>query len=236
MSKEKGIMQWGKVAISIYKKFHNEKFAHSDLFYLPELDNISSARDPKGKVKACIARMQEHTSPENPILLNNVTRTKPYVFEQLVDKTWRLTEEGITYAEDLLLNSNKYTEKKDNSIEAIESTHGKIDEDYLPKTEGQKKVIQSIRYERNPKNRALALEYHGIICLACGFNFNESYGKDLAKNFIEVHHIKPISEGRIEIDPKKDLIPLCSNCHSMIHREKSMLQSFSEIINRYKGE
>jgi predicted HNH restriction endonuclease len=35
-----------------------------------------------------------------------------------------------------------------------------------------------------------------------------------------VHHLNPISqtEGEHEVDPVNDLIPLCSNCHSMIHR------------------
>lgn len=43
----------------------------------------------------------------------------------------------------------------------------------------------------------------------------------LGKDYIEVHHIKPISEIGSEyvVDPEKDLIPVCFNCHSMLHRK-----------------
>ena len=100
--------------------------------------------------------------------------------------------------------------------------------------EGQSTTIQLTRYERNPKNRAAAIKIHGTTCLACGFNFNEFYGKELAKDFIEVHHIKPVSQGEYTVNPKTDLVPLCSNCHSMIHKEKHPPQTIDEIRNRYK--
>jgi 5-methylcytosine-specific restriction protein A len=40
-----------------------------------------------------------------------------------------------------------------------------------------------------------------------------------------VHHREPVSglaPGTI-IDPVKDLIPICSNCHAMLHRSKPPL-------------
>ena len=52
------------------------------------------------------------------------------------------------------------------------------------------------------------------------------YG-DIGHNFIEVHHRIEVSshEGnRYKIDPIKDLIPVCSNCHSMLHRVKPALK------------
>ena len=102
--------------------------------------------------------------------------------------------------------------------------------------EGQKVSIKTTRYERNSKNRALALSIHGTTCLTCGFNFNEFYGKDLAKDFIEVHHIIPVSKGKTKVNPKTDLVPLCSNCHSMIHKEMNKISSIEEIIERYKKQ
>ncbi len=38
----------------------------------------------------------------------------------------------------------------------------------------------------------------------------------------EVHYIIPISstDGEHEIDSIKDLIPVCSNCHSILHRRR----------------
>ena len=55
-------------------------------------------------------------------------------------------------------------------------------------------------------------------CVACGFDFQRFYG-ELGRNFIEAHHQKPIAmmaeggETRLS-----DLVPLCSNCHRMVHR------------------
>ncbi|PGQ44865.1 HNH endonuclease, partial [Bacillus thuringiensis] len=75
------------------------------------------------------------------------------------------------------------------------------------------------KYERNIKNRKKAIEIHGLNCYACGFNFEEIYG-ERGKDFIEIHHIKPLStlEEAIVIDPETDLVPLCANCHRMVHR------------------
>lgn len=74
-------------------------------------------------------------------------------------------------------------------------------------------------YERNISARNKAIVFHGCCCKVCNFNFKEVYG-DIGEGFIEVHHIIPISsiKKNYKINPKKDLIPLCSNCHRIIHR------------------
>jgi putative restriction endonuclease len=48
-----------------------------------------------------------------------------------------------------------------------------------------------------------------------------AYGKDFAEGFIEVHHIVPLSAGEQVVDPAKDLIPVCANCHRMLHHKKA---------------
>lgn len=83
--------------------------------------------------------------------------------------------------------------------------------------EGKMVDILSTKYERSRKNRALCIGHHGYNCKACNMSFLDSYG-NLAKNYIHVHHINPISEAGISIvDPIKDLIPLCPNCHAVVH-------------------
>jgi len=49
-------------------------------------------------------------------------------------------------------------------------------------------------------------------------SFEEQYG-DIGKGFIHVHHKKPLAAIRSEysINPKIDLIPVCPNCHAMLH-------------------
>lgn len=79
--------------------------------------------------------------------------------------------------------------------------------------------MQVTRYERSPVNRATCLAHYGFKCQICQMDFESVYG-DLGANFIEVHHLVPVSqlgEG-YTIDPIKDLIPVCCNCHAMLHR------------------
>lgn len=86
------------------------------------------------------------------------------------------------------------------------------------------------RYERSPYLRKLAIDEHGLSCMACGFQFEEVYG-ELGKDFIEVHHIVPLPDPRQEIivDPERDLLCLCSNCHRMIHRNPTVMMSVEEL-------
>lgn len=73
------------------------------------------------------------------------------------------------------------------------------------------------KYERSHLNRSLCLAYHGYNCNVCRLNLKDIYG-DIARNFIHVHHLNPISEsGTIKPDPIKDFVPLCPNCHAIAH-------------------
>ena len=54
-------------------------------------------------------------------------------------------------------------------------------------------------------------------------NFEKVYG-EIGKGFIEVHHKTPLSEYDEEHEiPQSELCALCSNCHSMVHRNKKAL-------------
>ncbi|WP_212749472.1 HNH endonuclease [Acinetobacter bohemicus] len=72
--------------------------------------------------------------------------------------------------------------------------------------------------------------------MCCGFDFYKTYGV-IGQNYIHVHHIIPISKIRknYQVDPIKDLIPLCANCHAMIHRTTPALSidKLKEIIKQY---
>ena len=85
--------------------------------------------------------------------------------------------------------------------------------------EGAATIQQSTRYERDPRNRAAAIAIWGCKCQACGLDFGNRYG-DIANGFIEVHHTTPVSaiEPGTIVDPARDLVPLCPNCHAVAHR------------------
>jgi 5-methylcytosine-specific restriction enzyme A len=88
-----------------------------------------------------------------------------------------------------------------------------------PLVEGASKQITVNAYERSAVAREQCLKHHGYSCCVCEFNFELFYGP-IGKNYIHVHHVVPFSEIRTEyvVDPIKDLVPICPNCHAMIHR------------------
>lgn len=92
-----------------------------------------------------------------------------------------------------------------------------------PLEEGGKKVVYSTRYERRPELRAQAIALHGTSCFACEMSMGDRYG-EVAKDFIHIHHKRPLSlvGGPTLIDPKKDLAPLCPNCHAIVHLGKTV--------------
>lgn len=84
--------------------------------------------------------------------------------------------------------------------------------------EGDVLEVVQTKYERNREARKKCIEHFGLSCQACGFDFEKVYGK-IGEGFIHVHHLVPVSQqgGEYVVDPIKDLIPLCPNCHAMVH-------------------
>jgi hypothetical protein len=89
--------------------------------------------------------------------------------------------------------------------------------DFEAEEEGSMIDSLSTKFERSRVNRSFCLAYHGYQCKACGLNLEDQYG-DIARRFIHVHHINPVSSSGItKLDPVRDLIPLCPNCHGIAH-------------------
>jgi 5-methylcytosine-specific restriction protein A len=96
--------------------------------------------------------------------------------------------------------------------------------------EGKKKLEETAGagYEWSSRLRKYTIECftkeNRINCHCCSFNFSDFYGKELGWGFIEIHHKKPIfkyKDDDIENTLARavlNLIPACSNCHRMIHR------------------
>lgn len=90
------------------------------------------------------------------------------------------------------------------------------------------------RYERSAEARKMCIKVKGCRCSVCGFDFEKKYG-DIGQGFIHVHHIIPISEigEDYEVDYEKDLIPVCPNCHAMLHR-KNPPYTIEELKDKIK--
>lgn len=130
------------------------------------------------------------------------------VFERTIIRKWLTREGGDWYACD-------------------EPVHALIPEEVTEPElflEGALKAIQVNAYERSLPARDACIRYHGAVCAACKFDFGQTYGAT-AQGLIHVHHIVPLSEiGReYELNPVTDLIPLCPNCHAVVHRRKETM-------------
>ena len=105
--------------------------------------------------------------------------------------------------------------------------------------EGGSKRRFTTTYERSRALRDQAIAIHGSTCIACGFNFKTVYG-EYGEGYIQIHHINPVSEfdQPRKVDPARELVPLCANCHAVVHRRKHKTLSIDflkEIISREDG-
>ena len=77
---------------------------------------------------------------------------------------------------------------------------------------------------RRPTAKEQALKKYGKLkCEVCGFDYYDSYG-EIGRGFIEAHHTVPVSQLTGETLTKvEDIVLVCSNCHSMLHRKRPWL-------------
>ena len=90
--------------------------------------------------------------------------------------------------------------------------------------EGARKQVLVNAYERNAKARKHCIRLYGACCIVCKLVLQDRYGM-VGKDFIHVHHLRPVAraKGTYVLDPKTDLVPVCPNCHAMLHRPAKML-------------
>ena len=104
--------------------------------------------------------------------------------------------------------------------------------------EGASKRVSVLRYETDPRARARCIAVHGTSCQVCSIDFGSTYG-DFADGYIHVHHKTPVhqaaADGEYELDPVSDLVPVCPNCHAMLHRHPDKPCSV-EKLRRLIGE
>ena len=116
------------------------------------------------------------------------------------------------------------------TIQISEKENGNLNNDIEHQmVEGRLMEDKVLRHLRNRTARQKCLENSNFTCSVCGFNFYKVYG-EIGKDFIEVHHTKPLSSYNEEHEVlQSELVALCSNCHSMVHRRRPMPYSIDEI-------
>ncbi len=147
---------------------------------------------------------------------------------------WKLRDELVQAIDENEKFRNGFEKK---SLDVLESF-----DTITSAKEGRKQIIYTTKYERSSKNRDSAiklarLKNNGRLpCGVCGFDFEKTYG-ELGKDFIEVHHTKPLHnlDDEVEINPETDLVCICANCHRMIHRYKNKTLTIKQLKKRIKN-
>lgn len=90
--------------------------------------------------------------------------------------------------------------------------------------EGAVKNVTVNKFERDPKAREKCISHYKPICVVCGLDFETRYG-EIGRGYIHVHHLNPLAllKAVHEVDPIRDLRPVCPNCHAMLHRGNPVL-------------
>ncbi|CAM3165284.1 5-methylcytosine-specific restriction protein A [Williamsia muralis] len=101
--------------------------------------------------------------------------------------------------------------------------------------EGSTRTVLVNKYERSRAAREACIAKHGSKCKACGLDFQQMYG-DIGDGYIQVHHTVPVSQigSNYQVDPVKDLVPLCANCHVMAHRRRPDPYTVGELRRRLR--
>ena len=112
-------------------------------------------------------------------------------------------------------------------------------DDVEPAIEGARRLVYVNSYERSRTARKEAIRIHGSQCSACEMDFATVYGSDFS-GIIHIHHLRPLSEigENYEVDPRNDLVPVCPNCHAVIHSAKVPLTiaEVQELLRSKKEE
>lgn len=108
-------------------------------------------------------------------------------------------------------------------VEALEKKREHLFPDELPTTykfpAGARRSVRVNAFERDERARAACIAHYGAQCAVCDFDFGKAFGS-LGGGFIHVHHITPVStiqDPSYQIDARRDLVPVCPNCHAMLH-------------------
>lgn len=209
----KGIFGSGHVTRAPFEELHFDeekgKAGEKSLFVMVNFDRLY---DPLNEIK--------------------IDRTELGAFDP---KIWDSQGSGKTIPEEAASNLERLWLERTGGVEIPYADE--ISEPSSVK-EGASKKISVNSYERNPEARERCIRKWGLNCAVCNFHFELFYGQ-LGKGYIHVHHLKPLAEIReeYEINPEKDLRPVCPNCHSMLHRNKQVLsiEELQKLVRTYRS-
>lgn len=174
-----------------------------------------------------VARQLRFVSPEPS---DRLTITDGQIDQQQVRALRELTPETVDLFERLWRQASGGDARRS----------GNDGEERIPNREyiegGAVKVLVN-RYERDREARDACVAHYGTACSVCEMEFGTTYG-ELGEGFIHVHHHVLVSSRgkRYRVDPIKDLIPVCPNCHAMLHTSATppSVERLRQIVRQYR--
>ena len=179
-----------------------------------------------------------------------------YGYAENVDRGFRITPTGMRLVEakqDVL--RYMFGTPIYGSAEILSSCNDLLQSDTKRKVIPLTEIIQegtayrretTIR-ERSTLLRDAAREYYtnkedGLLyCNCCNFEFGHFYNPKLFSSCIEIHHLKPLYQyededmNRTIENALQNLIPVCPNCHRVIHKHHIGIENFRKLReNIYK--
>ena len=115
------------------------------------------------------------------------------------------------------------THEKVNEPKTVEALTTQLEKNILNEVRTEPEVPQAkepMTAEAAKEAKEACIQYYGAICDLCGFDFGYTYG-EAYEHLIQVHNIKETEGEEVlaDTDPIKDLIPVCHNCHCVIHSQ-----------------
>lgn len=219
------------VRVIYYKgKLTDRAFEEQRLSKLPHYFGVARIGkvypDPHSDKGDLFALVDEFQRFELPVLAKDESGYLESIPDSKVSNYWRNGVREIDQATfDKILGQARLAPMEVAEVKGFEDS-----QDFRSGVEGRKTNYYGARYERDPRLRLQAIAIHGLGCKVCGFDFEMVYGA-YAKGYIHVHHTQPISEfdGAQVVNPETDLITLCANCHSVIHRRRGITLSVADL-------
>lgn len=206
---------------------------------------LSGRNDDKFSQK--VRNLRSHETLEKAELANYESRNGQGYWT-ITDKGKSLLEDNLPLLDYLMQQKFDYSTQQEalskirigtpNKQEDANLFEEDVEEKGINVAEGKVRTASLKIYERSAKLRDAAIRHFtidgSIPCRVCGFDFAKIYGT-YGEGFIEIHHLKPVfSYGDEGIEKTLDealsnLVPLCSNCHRMIHRKRDRMLTIEEL-------
>lgn len=150
---------------------------------------------------------------------------------------WKITQKGMSFLEENKLvlalmkaqgfKLKKITDEVEGDFSLVVIEEGQLEQRTLTQRKRSQKLARIAVNEYKNK-------YGKLFCTVCDFDFFKTY-REYGKDYIEIHHTEPVhlmdTKGVKTILSKalKKIVPVCSNCHRMIHRKKGQMVSIEAL-------